>query len=178
MNLRKFTSELVKAWRSREKKPSGLSGIKENKETGIKGEKYVLRKLKREYPDYQFCRTDYSWSPADIIGLKKGVQFWHFAMFQVKTSVNKYELSPEINEKETLPVLAKLLKEVFVESKETNYYKKKPLYITTGFIGVHFSSGRFKLQLKVPYKKDFSKNKLSLTNKEKSGIKNFVHQTL
>lgn len=177
MNLRKFTSELVTAWRSREKKPSGLSGIKENKETGIKGEKYVLRKLRQEYSDYQFCRTDYSWSPADIIGLNEGTKFWHFAMFQVKTSVSKYRLNPEINEKETLPVLAKLLKEVFVESKETNYYKKKPLYITTGFIGVHFSSGRLKLESKVPYKKDFSMNKLSLTYKEKLGVKNFVHRT-
>ena len=67
-------------------------------------------------------------SPADIIGFKKGSNFWHFALYQVKTSIDEQSLTSEIAEKETLPILAKLLKQIYPSSEQTKYYKNKPIY--------------------------------------------------
>ncbi|AGC78251.1 hypothetical protein LX97_02955 [Nonlabens dokdonensis] len=176
MKLKNFTSELVTAWRKREQGLYGMAGVVENKEIGIKGEKYVLTKLRKDYPEYEFCLTDYSWTPADIIGFKKDSQMWHFALFQVKTSKFRDQLSSEIIEKQTLPILAKILKQVFIKSDETKYYKNREVYITIGYVGVYHSNGRNNLVLKKPYGNDFSLNQLSLNSTEKTKMKNNIHR--
>lgn len=176
MKLKIFTSELVTEWKKQSKDQMGLGGIVENKEDGQKGEKSALNFLCKDFPDYEFVQTDYSWTPADIIGFRKDSKFWHFALYQVKTSKNLNSLTEEIPEKYTLPDLAKILKEVFVDSDQTKYYKKKELYITIGYLGVHNSNGKNKIIKRTPYKKDFSMNGLSLTQSEKTGIKNKLHK--
>lgn len=176
MKLKIFTSELVTEWKKQSKGQMGLGGIVENKEDGQKGEKSALNKLCKDFPDYEFVQTDYSWTPADIIGFRKDSKFWHFALYQVKTSKNLNSLTEEIPEKYTLPDLAKILKKVFIDSDQTKYYKNKELYITTGYLGVHNSNGRNTIIKRVPYQNEFSMNGLSLTQSEKTGIKNKLHK--
>lgn len=176
MKLKIFTSELVTEWSKQSKSSMGLGGIVENKEEGQKGEKSALNRLRNDFPEYEFTQTDYSWTPADIIGFRKTSKFWHFALYQVKTSKNLNSLTEEIPEKYTLPDLAKILKEVFIVSGQTRYYKKKELYVTIGYLGVLNSNGRNTLIKRVPYQNEFSMNGLSLTQSEKTGIKNKLHK--
>jgi len=176
MKLKIFASELVIEWGKQSKIQKGLGGVIENKEDGLKGEKSALHRLRNDFPEYEFVQTDNSWTPADIIGFKKDPNFWHFALYQVKTSKNLDSLTEEISEKYTLPDLAKILKEVFVDSDQTKYYKKRELYITIGYLGVHNSNGRNSIIKRIPYRKDFSMNGLSLTQSEKTGIKNRLHK--
>lgn len=176
MKLKNFTTELVTEWRRQSNSQMGLGGIVENKDNGFKGEKSALNRLRNDFPEYEFSPTDNSWTPADIIGLRKYPKFWHFTLYQVKTSINPNSLTEEIAEKYTLPLLANILKDVFIISNQTKYYKKKELYITIGYIGVHHSNGRNTIIKKLPYKNDFSMNKLSLTQIEKTRIKNKLHK--
>ena len=154
----------------------GLAGIQDNKKYGLKGEKSVLSKLKVEFPDYEFRQTDYSWTPADIIGLRQDPKFWHFALYQVKTSKNLSSLTEKIVEKQTLPELAKILKKTFIDSSQTKYYKNKQLYISIGYIGVHNSNGKNLIVKRTPFPGDFSMNKLTLTSTEKTKIRNKLHR--
>jgi hypothetical protein len=181
MNLKIFTTELVKEWQKtlKEKRAYGLGvpAIVENKDRGLNGEKTVLQRLRNDFgPKYKFTVTDNSWSPADIIGFKKDPKFWHFALYQVKTSIYKEALSEKVIEKETLPELAKLLKKVFVDSDQTKRYKKKPVYITIGYVGVHHSKNRNRIIRKIPYQKTFTMNGLSLSPTKKTEIKNQLHR--
>lgn len=176
MKLKIFTSELVTEWRKQSKIQMGLGGIVENKQDGLNGEKTTLNRLRNDFPEYEFTQTDNSWTAADIIGFKKDPKFWHFALYQVKTSKNPSSLTAEIPEKYLLPALARILKKVFIESDETKYYKKKELYITIGYLGVHNSNGRNIIIKKIPYQKCFSMNGLSLTQGEKTEIKNKLHK--
>jgi hypothetical protein len=176
MKLKIFTTELVTEWKKQPKSQMGLGGIIENKEEGQKGEKSALNRLRIDFPEYEFTQTDYSWTPADIIGFRKDSKFWHFALYQVKTSRNLNSLTEEIPEKHTLPDLAKILKEVFIVSDQTKYYKKKELYITIGYLGIYNSNGRNTIIKRVPYQNDFSMNGLTLTQSEKIGIKNKLHR--
>lgn len=176
MDLKKFTEELVTEWRNLPKNQRGLAGVIENKESGLKGEKSALIKLKSEISEYEFILTPNSWSPADIIGFKKDSDFWHFALYQVKTSIEEQNLTSEIIEKETLPLLAKFLKDVYSNSAQTKYYKNKPIYITTGYIGVHNKNGRNTIVKKIPYQKDFTMNGLQLTSSQKTVARNYVHK--
>lgn len=176
MKLKNFASELVTEWGKQSKSQMGLGGIIENKENGLKGEKSALNRLRNDFPEYEFAQTDNSWTPADIIGFRKDPKFWHFALYQVKTSKNINSLTEEISEKYTLPDLVKILKEVFIDSNQTKYYKKKELYITIGYLGVYNSNGRNTIIKRTPYQKDFSMNGLSLTQSEKTGIKNKLHK--
>lgn len=101
MKLKKFTEELIVEWRKLPRKKRGLDGVTDNKEVGLKGEKSALNNLKSQKSKYEFTLTPNSWSPADIVGLKKDSQYWHFALYQVKTSVNKDSLTYDIIEKDT-----------------------------------------------------------------------------
>jgi len=58
-------------------------------------------------------------------------------------------LTSEIIEKNTLPILAKLLKSIYPKSEQTKYYKNKPIYITLGYLGVHSKNGRNKFIKKI-----------------------------
>ena len=176
MNLKKFTEELIAEWRKLSKNQRGLAGVLENKDNGLKGEKTALNRLKRDLPEYEFTLTPNSWSPADIIGLKKDSSFWHFALYQVKTSTDENRLTTDIIEKRTLPVLAKLLKTIYQTSNQTKYYKNKPVYITTGYLGVHHKDKRNKIIMKVPYQKSFTMNSLQLPSSQKTLIKNHAHK--
>lgn len=176
MKLKIFTNQLVTEWKKHSKGQMGLGGIVENKEDGQKGEKSALNRLRNDFPEYEFTQTDYSWTPADIIGFRKDSKFWHFALYQVKTSKNLNSLTEEIAEKYTLPELAKILKKVFIDSDQTKYYKDKELYITIGYLGVYNSNGRNTIVKRVPYQNEFSMNGLTLTQSQKSGIKNKLHR--
>lgn len=176
MNLKKITEELIDEWKKLPENQRGLAGIVENKESGLKGEKSALNKLRSELSDYEFTVTPNSWSPADIIGLKKGSDFWHFALYQVKTSINEKTLTSEISEKNTLPILAKLLKSIYPNSVQTKYYKNKPIYITIGYLGLHNKNGRNTILKRVPYQKDFTMNGLNLTSSQKTIIRNLAHK--
>lgn len=176
MKLKTFISELVTEWKKYSKGQIGLGGIVENKEHGQKGEKSALKRLSKDFPDYEFVQTDYSWTPADIIGFRKDSKFWHFALYQVKTSKNLNYLTEEIPEKYTLPELAKILKKVFIDSNQTKYYKNKELYITIGYLGVYNSNGRNLIVKRVPYQNEFSMNGLSIKQSEKTGLKNRLHR--
>ena len=180
MNLKKFTSELVEDWRKHIKdlKGMGRADIIENKRKGFKGESSALIKLKKDFKDfkYKFELTPNSKSPADIIGLRKKTKYWHFALYQVKTSIESKSLTSDIAEKETLPILAEILKRTFLKSNQTKYYKNKPLYITIGYLGVLHSNGKNKIVKRTAYQKEFTMNKLSLTRCEKTEIKNKLHK--
>jgi hypothetical protein len=176
MNIKKFTEELIEEWRKLPQNQQGLAGIVDNKESGLKGEKRALSKLKNKLSDYEFTLTPNSWSPADIIGFKKDSDFWHFALYQVKTSINEQTLTSEINEKNTLPILAKLLKSIYPNSDQTKYYKNKPIYITLGYLGVLNKNGRNTIVKRVPYQKDFTMNGLNLTSSQKTMIRNLAHK--
>ncbi|WP_445908597.1 hypothetical protein [Yeosuana sp.] len=180
MNLKIFTSELVEDWRKYTTELRGMAGpeIIDNKERGLKGEISAINKLKKDFKDlkYKFELTPNSKSPADIIGLRENPEFWHFALYQVKTSIELKSLTSEISEKETLPILAKILKNTFLNSDQAKYYKKKPLYITIGYLGVLHSKGKNKIEKRIPYKKDFTLNGLLLTSSEKTEIKNKLHR--
>jgi len=176
MKIKIFTNELVTEWRKQSKIKRGLTGVVENKESGLKGEKSALNKLRTDFPNYKFTQTPNSWSPADIVGFQEGSKYWHFVLYQVKTSINPNSLTEEIPEKYTLPELVKVLKKTFIDSDQTKYYKKKQLYITIGNLGVHSSNGRNTIVKRVPYKKDFTMNGLSLTQTEKTEIRNQLHR--
>lgn len=176
MDLKKFTEELITEWRNLHKNQRGLAGAFENKESGLNGEKSALSKLRSELSDYEFTLTPNSWSPADIIGFKKGSDFWHFALYQVKTSINEENLTSEIAEKNTLPILAKLLKQIYPNSEQTKYYKNKPIYITIGYLGVHNKNSRNTIVKRIPYQKDFTMNGLNLTSSQKTVIRNSAHR--
>lgn len=176
MDLKKFTEELITEWQNLPKNQRGLAGVVENKESGLKGEKSALNKLRNEISGYEFTLTPNSWSPADIVGFKKDSDFWHFALYQVKTSVDEKSLTSEIIEKNTLPILAKLLKSVFSNSKQTKYYKNKPVYITIGYLGLHSKNGRNTIVKRIPYQKDFTMNGLQLTSSQKTAARNYVHK--
>lgn len=132
--------------------------------------------MRNDFPEYEFTQTDNSWTPADIIGFKKDPQFWHFALYQVKTSMYLDSLTEEIPEKHSLSQLAKILKKIFIASDQTKYYKKKELYITIGYLGVHNSNNRNTIVKRIPYKNEFSMNGLSFTQAEKTAIKNKLHK--
>jgi len=85
-------------------------------------------------------------------------------------------LTSEIIEKNTLPILAKLLKSIYPKSEQTKYYKNKPIYITLGYLGVHSKNGRNTIVKKMPYQKDFTMNGLNLTSSQKTVIRNAVHK--
>jgi hypothetical protein len=176
MDIKKFTEELIDEWRKLPENQRGLAGIVDNKESGLKGEKSALSKLRNELSDYEFTLTPNSWSPADIIGFKKDSDFWHFALYQVKTSINEQSLTSEISEKNTLPLLAKLLKRIYPNSDQTKYYKNKPIYITLGYLGLHNKNGRNTIVKRVPYQKDFTMNGLNLTSSQKTEIRNLAHR--
>lgn len=176
MNIKKFTEELIHEWRNLPENQSGLAGVVDNKESGLKGEKSALHKLRKELTDYEFTLTPNSWSPADIIGLKKSSDFWHFALYQVKTSINEKNLTSEIREKNTLPILAILLKNIYQNSDQTKYYKNKPIYITSGYLGLHHKNGRNTIVKRIPYQKDFTMNGLNLTSSQKTVIRNLAHK--
>ncbi|MGB0879417.1 MAG: hypothetical protein ACPGTO_02495 [Polaribacter sp.] len=179
MNLKEFTSELVEDWREY-RAPKGMAGaeIIDNKERGLKGEISALSKLNRDFKDseYKFELTPNSKSPADIVGLRKNPKYWHFTLYQVKTSIELKSLTSEIPEKKTLPILAKILKKTFLNSDQAKYFKKKPLYITIGYLGVFHSKGKNKIVKRIPYQKNFSMNGLSLTTSEKTEIRNKLHR--
>ncbi len=175
MDLKKFTTELVSAWKKYSQNQK-LGGIQENKDSGFKGEDSALNRLNSDFSDYKFTKTNYSRTPADIIGLKQDSGFWHFALYQVKTSKNLKSLTHEIEEKNTLPELAKLLKKVFLESSQTKYYKKKQVYISIGYIGVHRKNNKNHIVKRLPYQKDFSMNRLELKTTEKTKIRNKLHR--
>lgn len=176
MDLKKFTEELIEVWRKLPENQTGLAGIVDNKENGLKGEKSALSKLRSELSDYEFTLTPNSWSPADIIGFKKGSDFWHFALYQVKTSINEKTLTSEIKEKHTLPILAKLLKSIYPNSIQTKYYKNKPIYITIGYLGLLHKNNRNTIVKRVSYIKDYTMNGLKLTSSQKTVIKNLAHK--
>lgn len=182
MNLKKFTTEIVKQWTKRRIAEATLNGtmgvpqISINKRDGLKGEITVLNNLTRRFKDYKFALTDYSKTPADIIGLRKTSKFWHIALYQVKTSIDVQKLTPEIPEKYSLPILAEVIKEVFKISEQTNYYKKKQLFITVGYIGVFNSKTGNRIVTKVSYDGEKTMNKLSLTSSEKRELKKILHE--
>ncbi len=182
MELKIFISEIVTKWLKSnkfEKKQLGLSGAI-SPIIGEKGENYALKKLKEHFPNYEFLKTDNSKSPADIIGLKKSGKFWHFALYQVKTSLDKSNLTKNIPEKETLPILAKIIKDNFIVSEQTKRVKKRPLFITIGYIGVHSTETKNGFRNKIikssAYSKTFSLNNLNLQSKDKTKLKNKIHK--
>ncbi|WP_430409276.1 hypothetical protein [Kordia sp.] len=180
MNLKKFITELVREWRLIENSKGlratmGTPQIIRNNKDGLKGEKTALQNLARKYKDYEFRFTDFSKTPADIIDLKRTSKYWHFALFQVKTSKEMNRLTPEIQEKYTLPLLADVLKDVFRSSEQTNYYKKKQVYITIGYIGVLNSPNGNRVVKKCVYKGDKTMNKLNISYSDKVSIKNRLH---
>ncbi|MPT34732.1 MAG: hypothetical protein E2604_06515 [Flavobacterium sp.] len=178
MKLKSFVSEVVYDWKeytkSKKNNAGGLAGP-ESPVIGSKGEDYVLKKLKSIYPDYEFVKTDLSKSPADIIGLKKTKSYLHFALFQVKTSTNKKTLTSNIPEKQTLPILAELIKNRFKVSEQTNKIRTNSLFITIGYIGVSKETNH-KVFKSMPYPKTFSLNNLNLSSLEKTEIKNKIHR--
>ncbi len=176
MDLKKFSQELITEWQKLPKNQRGLAGVAENKEIGLKGEKSALNNLKNGMSGYEFTLTPNSKSPADIIGFKKSSDFWHFALYQVKTSVDETKLTSEIIEKSTLPNLAKLLKSYYNISDQTKRYKKKPIYITIGYVGVLHRNNRNTVLKKIPYQQTFTMNGLQLTTSEKTAIKNYAHR--
>ena len=178
MNLKKFTKELVAEWKKLRQRRQGLSGIVENNESGLKGEKTALKNLKNKLisKNYEFELTPESKSPADIIGFKKYRGYWHFALYQVKTSIRQEMLTSNISEKNTLQDLAKLLKLVYRNSDQTNCNKKKQIYITLGYIGVHNNNGRYSVFKKTSYQNRYSMNKLILKEDKKTEIKNLAHK--
>ena len=180
MILKKFTSELIEDWRKYKTSRKGMAGaeIIDNKDRGFKGEVTAINKLKKDFKDlnYKFELTPNSKSPADIIGLRKKTDYWHFALYQVKTSIELESLTSDINEKETLPILAKILKKTFTNTDQTKYYKNKPLYITIGYLGVFHSKGKNRIVQRIAYQKYFTMNGLSLTTTEKTEIRNKLHR--
>jgi len=178
MTLKSFVSEIITDWKEYAKvakyKPERLAGP-ESPIIGLGGENYVLKKLKSIYPDYEFVKTDLSKSPADIIGMKKTKSYFHFALFQVKTSMNKKSLTSNIVEKQTLPILAELIKNRFKISEETNKNRTSSLFITIGYVGVHKETNH-KVFKSLPYAKTFSLNNLNLSSSEKTAIKNKLHR--
>ncbi len=182
MELRIFISEIVKKWQEfnyATNNSVGLSGPSSHI-IGEKGENYALKKLKKYFPDYDFIKTAGSKSPADIIGLKKGRKYWHFALYQVKTSLYNSKLSENIPEKETLPLLAKIIKENFKTSKQTKRVRNRPLLITIGYVGIQSTKTkngyRNKIIKSVPYSKTFTLNKFNSLQLSKTEIKNKLHK--
>ncbi|WP_430412706.1 hypothetical protein [Kordia sp.] len=182
MNLKKFTTEIVKEWNRRPvteglNKTMGTPLITINKDTGLKGEKTALEHLQRKFEKdgYKFTLTDYSKTPADIIGYKRTSKYWHFVLYQVKTSKNIKKLTPEISEKYSLPVLADIVKDVFKVSVETNYHKQKGAYITLGYLGIRHSKKGNRVVKKVAYDKERTLNGLSLSYSEKQDLKKLLH---
>lgn len=176
MDLKKFTQELITEWQKLPRNQRGLAGVVENKEIGLKGEKSALNNLKNGISGYEFTLTPNSKSPADIIGFKKSTDFWHFALYQVKTSVDEMSLTSEIIEKNTLPNFAKFLKSYYESSDQTKRYKNKPVYITIGYIGVHHKNNRNIIVKKIPYQQSFTMNSLQLTPSQKTAIRNYAHR--
>ena len=178
MKLKSFVSEVLKDWKEYIKitrnKPERLTGP-ESSIIGFNGEKYVIKKLKSIHQDYEFVKTDLSKSPADIIGVKKTKGYIHFALFQVKTSTNRRSLTSNIDEQQTLPILAELIKKRFKMSKETEKIKSNSLFITIGYIGVYKETNH-KIYKSLPYTKTFSLNNLNLSSSEKTKIKNKIHR--
>ena len=80
MELKTFVSEIVKDWSEypkskKVKKIEGLNGYL-SYETGLSGENYTIKKLRKLHPKYEFVLTDGSKSPADIIGLNKNTKYF------------------------------------------------------------------------------------------------------
>lgn len=181
MELKKFVTEIVKDWsefpkKEKEKIIEGLNGAL-SFENGVSGEKYAIEKLKKLNPKYEFVLTDGSKSPADIIGLDKQSKFWHFALFQVKTSQDTNMLKSEIDEKKTLPILAEIIKKRFLISTETSRFRKKQIFITIGYLGIHKQKNH-SVYKSLPYAKTFTLNSLNLTSSEKTEIKNNIHRNI
>lgn len=181
MELKTFVSEIVKDWSEypkskKVKKIEGLNGYL-SYETGLSGENYTIKKLRKLHPKYEFVLTDGSKSPADIIGLNKNTKYWHFALFQVKTSKETKMLTSEINEKYTLPILSEIIKSRFLIINKRNRNLKKQIFITSGYIGIHKQKNHSVFK-SLPYPKSFSLNNLNLTSTEKTEIKNSLHRNI
>lgn len=181
MELKKFVTEIVKDWAAITKKEKeevieALGGVL-SFENGVSGERYALEKLKKINPEYEFVLTDGSKSPADIVCLFKHKEYWHFGLFQVKTSQDTKMLKSEIDEKKTLPILAEIIKKRFLISKETSRYRKKQLFITIGYLGI-YKQKKHSVYKSLPYSKSFTLNNLSLTNINKTEIKNKLHRNI
>ena len=176
MKLKDFANELVYAWRSEQK---GLSGIQDNHQRGIEGEKTVLNKLRKSFireAKTQFTRTPNSWSPADIIGLRRKNGIWHFALYQVKLSEHKNSLTSEIVEKKTLPKLAKFLKKEVKSLEASKGCRNRKILITIGYIGVWRSNGRNKVEITRPYSNILTLNNPELTSTEKTALSSSMHR--
>ncbi|GAB5525408.1 MAG: hypothetical protein Roseis2KO_32800 [Roseivirga sp.] len=182
MDIREFAYELVETWHNRENIPDqGLDGIPENHEAGILAEKTVLRKLRNRFErekTTKFTRTPNSWSPADIVGIRRSQGVWHFALYQVKSSIYEDTLTPDIPEKETLPQLANLLKQNFGNLKSTSRIRQRPIYITIGYVGVVTSGNRNKVVKASPYQNRYTLNDLQLTNQERTSLSNVLHRII
>lgn len=181
MELKKFVTEIVKDWADIPKKEKERTieclGGSLSFENGVSGEKYAIRKLKKLNPNYEFVLTDGSKSPADIIGLCKYKTFWHFALFQVKTSQEIKMLKSQIDEKKTLPILAEIIKKRFLISTETSRYRKKQIFITIGYLGI-YKHNKHSVHKCLPYSKSFTLNHLHLTSFDKTEIKNKLHRNI
>ena len=178
MKLKLFAKEILSDWKdllAQNRKVVALAGAV-SPIIGEAGESFVLRKLKKKFPDYEFIKTEASKSPADIIGLMRNKSYLHFALFQVKASKDVSTLTKDIPEKDTLPILAEIIKSRFITSDATKYYKKRALFITMGYVGVHISN-KSQIVQSLPYPKTFSLNKLELMSSEKTLLKN-IHRNI
>lgn len=72
---------------------------------------------------------------------------------------------------------ADIIKKRILISTETSRYRKKEIFITIGYLGIHKQKNH-SVYKSLPYSKTFTLNNLKLTSIEKTEIKNNLHRNI